>query len=360
MQYFGDIQLGNPPQTIKVMFDTGSSNFWVIRNGFTASKSTSYIRNGTFFEFRYGKGSSSGYLGYDTLKIGDVTLENTLFGLADEQSVSKLADFHGIFGLGFALLNEDGLEAPLITMKRLGLIENAVFAFRLANSGNCYGRLSIGELDSDQYVGNISYHNVTKRAYWQIEMNSISIGSHKITTHSQQIIIDSGTSLIIGPYFEIERIMNIIDAYLTVSGFYKCRSSDNLPDITISLGNNSYTIPPSLYVIDKDCTLGFVYGDLSAVNISWILGDVFMRNYYTVFDMENSRVGFANLSSTSDCFTSPDESNKGLSTLEIVLIGIGSVIGLSLIILLIRSCKKNSSSSSSRPNVAYTPIRSNP
>ncbi|CAM5082116.1 unnamed protein product, partial [Natator depressus] len=78
-QYYGVVSVGTPPQKFTVVFDTGSSNFWVpsayciseacrMHQKFKSFLSNSYQHGGQAFALQYGTGQLLGIAGKDTLR----------------------------------------------------------------------------------------------------------------------------------------------------------------------------------------------------------------------------------------------------------------------------------------------------
>ncbi|KAF0987552.1 hypothetical protein HZS_2363 [Henneguya salminicola] len=144
-QYYGYIGLGTPTQTFSVLFDTGSSNFWIPSSRcFNVSKvcnahkryshqnSSTFFPDGKKFVIHYGLGYSSGILSNDILSIGNLKISNQLFGEATNiSSVPFLfAPFDGVFGLAFPSLSIKGVIPPFFNALKQGLIK-PLFAFYL-------------------------------------------------------------------------------------------------------------------------------------------------------------------------------------------------------------------------------------
>jgi hypothetical protein len=308
-QFYGPISLGTPEQEFQVIFDTGSSNLWVpstkcskcTHTKYDSDKSETYAANGTKFAIQYGSGSLSGFLSQETLTLGDLSVPGQVFAEATNVPGISFAvgKFDGIMGLAFPTISVDGVEPPMQNIIRQGLVDQGVFSFYLQSKPLLEkGELLIGGIDDSKYTGELFYVDVTREAYWETKLDDIQIEGSSVTA-VRAGIIDTGTSLLVGPKSEVKAIAKKVGArcsFFTGQCTVSCDKRSSMPTIDIVLGGRSFPLTPEQYVLDVEgqCLLGMIGMDIPApAGPLWILGDVFIREYYTVFDVDNSRMGIA-------------------------------------------------------------------
>lgn len=316
-QYYADITIGTPPQSFKVVMDTGSSNLWVpghscksipcwLHSTYRSSKSSTYKANGTAFSIQYGSGALEGVLDIDDVSVAGLTAAQQTFAESTkEPGVAFIAGkFDGILGLAWSAIAVDGVTPVFDTMVAQGAVDEPVFAFwlnRNASAGGAGGELTLGGTDDAHYDGDIAWVPLTAKTYWQFALDDVRIGGTSYS-NATQAIADSGTSLLAGPTAVIGDLNMKIGAKPIPGGEWTidCSTIPNLPPVTFTINGNDFTLEGSDYVLNVsgECISGFMGLDLPPqLGPTWILGDVFMGRYYTVFDQGNARVGFAQAAS---------------------------------------------------------------
>ncbi|KAK0491075.1 aspartic peptidase A1 [Armillaria novae-zelandiae] len=310
-QYFTEISLGTPPQSFKVILDTGSSNLWVpstkcssiacfLHAKYDSSSSSSYKANGSEFSIQYGSGSMEGFVSNDALTIGDLTIKGQDFAEATKEPGLAFAfgKFDGILGLGYDTISVNHITPPFYSMINDGLISEPVFSFRLGSSEEDGGEAMFGGMDSAAYKGKINYVPVRRKAYWEVELDKVSFGDDVLELENTGAAIDTGTSLIALPTDMAEMLNAQIGAKKSWNGQYQvdCAKVPSLPELTFYFGGSPYPLKGSDYVLEVQgtCISAFTGLDINVPGGSlWIIGDVFLRRYFTVYDLGRNAVGFA-------------------------------------------------------------------
>ncbi|KAK4889077.1 aspartic proteinase precursor [Elasticomyces elasticus] len=311
-QYFSDIAIGTPPQEFKVVLDTGSSNLWVpstdcgsiacyLHSKYDHSGSSTYKKNGSEFEIRYGSGELSGYISQDTVQIGDLKLKDQLFAEATAEPGLAFAfgRFDGIMGLGYDTISVNHITPPFYTMIDQGLLDEPVFAFYLGDTNSGEDSEAIfGGINKDHYTGEMTKIPLRRKAYWEVDLDAITFGGQTAEIESTGAILDTGTSLIALPSTLAELLNKEIGAKKGYNGQYtvECTARDSLPDLTFTLTGHNFTIGPYDYILEVQgsCISSFMGFDIpEPAGPLAILGDAFLRQWYSVYDLGNNAVGLA-------------------------------------------------------------------
>lgn len=301
-----------------VIYDTGSSNLWVPSKTCDASKypscsnhslydhtkSSTYKSNGQALTIPYGSGTCSGVLSEDTVFLGNFSIPSATFGEITQEpgQVWAISPFDGICGLGLPGIAMDKVTPPFDMLMNNKVLDKDEFGVYLSSGGKQTSLLTLGGVNSAYFTGDFSYLPLQSflgtSGYWLINADDVKING--VATKSCtgflsgghcKMVVDTGTSILTGPSAKINPIIAKIG---NVSA--DCSNKASLPTISIVLGGKDFTLEPEYYVIEvdtpegKECQLGMQAMDQLGL---WILGDPFLRKYYTVFDRANKQVGFA-------------------------------------------------------------------
>ncbi|KAI4597169.1 hypothetical protein LQW54_006612 [Pestalotiopsis sp. IQ-011] len=329
--YYGSVAIGG--QDFNVIFDTGSADVWVPGPSCTRLKgcvhSTKYDQGGsdlgTTTSIQYGSGATEGENYVDDFTIAGLTATNqTLISVTTASGFTQI-DADGLAGMAFSTIAQDNGTTFFENLVAQGAVEADEFGFYLGRvSGGTQkdSELTLGGRDSAKFTGDFVTVPVSSQTYWQVDLDGVKVGGTTVANSAGQAAIDTGTTILLAPTAAAAAVFAEIKGSfgLTLEGqkiyLYPCNTAvTNIPSITfagVDLAINPLDFKlgslglgadvDDLTLGDADlaaeirqraaalapeaggyCIAGFSGGDLTGIDDLYIVGDTFIKNWYSVF-----------------------------------------------------------------------------
>lgn len=273
---------------------------------FQSSKSSTYKKDGTAFtDWSYGvsdepvaRPGGNGTFGVDTVSIGTLAIKNAQFGQAKSIDLSIGAD--GVLGIGPSSGNPKGVDSPIVTAFKQGLIEKPVATLWLGKTTeedwrpSVAGELTYGGVD-DAKCGPVStYHPISTASTdnglgWYVKA-SVTIGSVTVNPKQVQFDFSSGAGFMFAdPAYEKQFLAGIG----VTSGFwFDCKLTSTF-NFKLTIDGHDYVVPGDEVVERNEkgdrCSLVYLGEGTEG---QFVLGSRFLQKYCHSFDIANNAIGF--------------------------------------------------------------------
>ncbi|KZT29099.1 acid protease [Neolentinus lepideus HHB14362 ss-1] len=357
--YLGSVNIGSPAQQFNLILDTGSADLWVAGSSctscssstptFSSSQSSSFQSSTNSagqqqsLTIKYGSGEVAGTLASDSVTMSGFQISEQQFVVVDQTSSGLLSGSNaGIMGLGFqaiassgatpfweALVNANQLSQPMMSFWLRRLIDDS----QASSTSELYGgEFTLGGTNTSLYTGDVQFIDFPSGAqpsFWLLSVSGVTVQGKSVsvpTGNGALAAIDTGTTLIGGPSDAVQAVWAAVPGSQALSGeysgFYSFPCNTNV-EVSISFGGNSWPISPAdmnLGAINGNTCLGGIFdltegADVGSGNPSWVVGDTFLKNVYTVFRANPPSVGFAQLSSAAGGSSGSSSVDVGTSAL---------------------------------------------
>jgi hypothetical protein len=290
----------------------------------------------------YGSGRVSGENYFDSVTVAGLTAKHqNIISLTEAQGFSGTGS-DSLMGMAFPSIANSKQPPFFFTLINQHRVHPAEFSFYLGRqkSGTAPdSELTLGGRDPSRYTGPTVAVPVTSQTYWQVALDGARVGTTTSSSSrrgpllpltSGQAAIDTGTTLIIAPTLAATAIFAQIPGSvpLPLGGAvplitlfaYPCSAK---PRVALAFAGHSFVIndldfnfgslADALDLGGGDdgllgtgllgggdaaqlCLAGIAGADLSPGENLWVVGDAFLKNWYSTYqyvDAETAYVNFA-------------------------------------------------------------------
>lgn len=303
--YFIQAKIGSSGKPLYMLLDSGAGPTWVMARTCKAEacglhetfgpedSKTLKLEDQTFI-LKYGTGNVTCQVVRDSVTVGGVTV-NMSFGLASNMTDHFVHfPFDGILGLSMNKGTTDPFMAAMLEKKEIAA---KVFSISLSRHSDGFnnGQITFGGVDPTQFTGDISYSPISPGANgeWAIAMEDIGHDGKSAGIKGRDAIIDTGTSMAFGKPEDVAAFHKTIIGATTEDNITYAVPCSTKP-ITVKFGGLAYNIPAKDWQMAWNETT--CYSNVMGIDSAkgkWLMGDMFLKNVYAVFDIGQSRIGFA-------------------------------------------------------------------
>jgi hypothetical protein len=269
------------------------------RKAFDVTKSSSWTKlDDLSWRVQYGDdASANGYVGKDTVKIGDLVVPDVSIEIATSLtgSVQSKNQTSGLLGLGFPVGNRVQPKQQLpFFFKALPILKEPVFSMALKHGGD--GVIEFGRIDP-KYKDLAWYTSNKKLKWWTLPVTGYRFEGENISIEDTTVL-DSGSSLTLLDQAATDRFYSDVKgARVDQSNYYIFPCESKLPPLEIILnGRITISIDGILLAEKPDpANKGLCSGVVQSMDAMGLpvqlLGNVFFKANYVVFNGQNSQIG---------------------------------------------------------------------